>query len=65
MVAGVWGGGWRVGVFAAVHGSDLPVLAVSPDYGTPQMIFIQFIQCGTRISDLVVKETGSKGVDKL
>ena len=28
------------------------------------MIFIQFIQRGTRISDLVVKETGSKGVDK-
>ena len=50
---------------AAVHGSDHPlaVLAAS-DSGTPQMIFIQFIQNGIRVDELVVKETGSKGVDK-
>lgn len=45
---------------AAVHGPDHPlaVLAASPDSGTPQMTFIQFIQNGTRVAELVVKETG-------
>lgn len=50
----------------AVHGTDhaTAALAVFLDYGTRQMTSIQFIQNGTWISELVVKETGYKWVDK-
>lgn len=46
----------------AVHGTDhaTAALAVFLDYGTRQMTSIQFIQNGTWISELVVKETGYK-----
>lgn len=46
----------------AVHGTDhaTAALAVFLDYGTRQMTSIQFIQNGTWVSELVVKETGYK-----
>lgn len=50
----------------AVRGSDhlTAVLAVFPNNRRPLRIFLQFIQNGASISELVVEDTRLKGVYK-